>query len=94
MVSDSLLAIQRAPQLREGPPPHFAQVVLEEEGARANKIVNVTKFQNFIFTLALAVVYVVLTWKARGYPTFDEQVIWLIGISHATYVAGKVPAKS
>jgi hypothetical protein len=74
--------------------PHFGQIVLEEEGAGANKVISVTKFQNLLFTLALAVVYVTLAWKANGYPTFDEQAVWLIGVSHATYVGGKVPNKS
>jgi len=79
--------------LNPGVPPRFAQVFLEEEGDAANKVVNVTKFQNFIFTIALGVVYVVLTYKARGYATFGEQALWLLGISHGTYVGGKVPSK-
>ena len=75
-------------------PPHFGQVILEEEGVGANRVINVTKFQNFIFTCALGVVYVVLTWKANGYPALDEKTIWLIGVSHAGYVGGKMPNKA
>ena len=74
-------------------PAHFTQVFLEEEGQAANKIISVTKFQNFIFTMALGIIYVVLTLKAGGYPTFAEQIIWLIGVSHAGYLGGKVPDK-
>lgn len=74
--------------------PHFAQVFLEEEGTGGeNEIVSITKFQNFVFTFALSIVYVALTIKANGYPTMDEQVLWLVGISHAGYVGGKVPDK-
>jgi hypothetical protein len=74
-------------------PPHFSQIILEEEGQFADKIVNVTKFQNFIFTVAVAVWYVAAVVKAPGYPTLPENIVWLLGISHAGYVAGKVPKK-
>lgn len=35
----------------------------------------------------------VRTWKAENYPQVDEQILWLLGISHASYVGGKVPNK-
>jgi len=74
--------------------PRFVQVFLEEEGTGGGtEVVSITKFQNFIFTIALAVIYVVLTCKAMGYPAFDEQVLWLVGISHAGYIGGKIPDK-
>ena len=69
----------------------FSQVFLEEEGGEADLVVSVTKFQNFIFTIVLAILYVVLTAKAGGLPTFGEEAVWLIGISHGGYIAGKVP---
>jgi len=74
--------------------PSFVQIFLEEEGTQGdNKIVSITKFQNFIFAVALGVIYVVLTIKARGYPVLHEKVLWLIGISHASYFGGKLPDK-
>lgn len=76
-----------------GDKPRFAQVFLEEEGEQGNRVVSVTKFQNFIITLASGLIYIVLTVKASNYPSFDQQVLWLIGISHAGYVGGKVPDK-
>lgn len=75
--------------------PRFSQVFLEEEGAHAQgQIVSITKFQNFIFTLVLGIIYIVLTVKAGEYPVFHEKTLWLLGISHSTYIAGKIPNKS
>lgn len=73
--------------------PHFAQIWLEEEGDLADKVVSITKYQNFIFTLVLVGFYVTIAWKAGGLPTLPDNVVWLIGISHAGYVGGKVPDK-
>jgi hypothetical protein len=74
-------------------PPRLLQIILEEEGQGANKIISVSKFQNFIFTVALGVVYIALTATTGKYPVFDQQILWLIGISHAGYVGGKIPDK-
>lgn len=77
-----------------GQAPSFVQVFLEEEGSLGeNRVISVTKFQNFVFTLALGVIYVVLAVKAGGYPVLDEKVLWLIGISHTGYIGGKLPNK-
>jgi len=73
--------------------PHFAQVFLEEEGQGADRVVNVTKFQNFILTLALGIWFLVGVIRQAKFPELDPNVIWLLGISHATYVGGKVPDK-
>jgi hypothetical protein len=74
--------------------PGFSQIFLEEEGVQSkNRVVSVMKFQNFFFTLALGAVYVVLAVKAGGYPAFDRQVLWLIGISQSGYIGGKLPNK-
>lgn len=74
--------------------PRFSQVFLEEEGGQGrDEIISVSKFQNFLFTLALGIVYVVLTVKTKGYPSLDNNVIWLIGISHSGYIGGKIPNK-
>ena len=74
--------------------PSFSQVFMEEEGSQGNnRTVSISKFQNFVFTLALGIIYVVLTVKAKGYPDLDEKVLWLIGISYSGYVGGKLPNK-
>lgn len=75
----------------------FWQVFLEEEGASADKVVSVTKFQNFLFTCVLLVLFLVLTLQLKGskLPEFDSNnILWLLGISHAGYVTGKIPAKT
>jgi hypothetical protein len=76
-------------------PAKLSQVFLEEEGAQIDKVVDVTKFQNFFFTLALGIVYIVTVANMTqpGYPQFDPNVMWLLGISHAGYVGGKLPTK-
>jgi len=71
--------------------PHFAQIWLEEEGGQAEKVVNVSKFQSLIFTLVIVVYYVAAAWKVGGIPDLPQDVVWLIGISHAGYVGGKIP---
>lgn len=71
----------------------FSQIWLEEEGDQADATVSITKFQNFIFTLVILVVYVSIAVKTKDLPELPENVVWLIGISHVGYVGGKVPDK-
>lgn len=69
----------------------FSQVYLEEEGKQANGAISISKFQNFVLTFVAAFAYVVLTLQAQDYPTLPSQLLWLIGIGQAGYVAGKIP---
>ncbi len=75
------------------PQAHFAQIWLEEEGDLADQVIDITKFQNFLFTLVVLIFYVTIAWKSGGIPTLPENVVWLAGISHAGYVGAKVPNK-
>jgi hypothetical protein len=70
-----------------------SQVYLEEEGGQADQSVSVTKFQNFVFTIVAGITYASLAYKAQGFPELPEQLVWLIGISHAGYLGGKMPDK-
>jgi hypothetical protein len=81
-------------------PPRPAQVVLQEEGPLIDQVVDVTKFQNLIFTLVIAGVYVTLLVDRanQGSPDFPNldvvpNLLWLLGVSHAGYLAGKLPDK-
>jgi hypothetical protein len=84
--------------------PSFMQVFLVEEGAAADKVIDVTKFQNFWITFVLVVAYVAQAIDtfdaAQGVstittlPEFSTTFVTLLGISHAAYVAGKLPDKS
>lgn len=81
-------------------PPRFAQVVLQEEGPMIDQVVDVTKFQNLIITLVIAGVYVTLlidkaTSGTPDFPDLDKvpNLLWLLGLSHAGYLAGKLPDK-
>lgn len=77
--------------------PRFAQIFLLEEGALADQVVDVAKFQNFWLTLILIVAYIALVIQgvtsaaAMVLPGFDDKFLVLLGISHAGYVAGKLP---
>jgi len=73
--------------------PQFAQIWLEEEGQLADQVVDITKYQNFIFTLVILGFYVSMAWTRGGLPELPDNVVWLIGISHAGYVGGKLPDK-
>jgi hypothetical protein len=83
--------------------PRFAQVFLLEEGLYADKVIDITKFQNFVITLVLLVAYVALAVEmiddaataadVTALPSFSGTFITLLGISHATYVAGKLPSQ-
>ncbi|MBI5721436.1 MAG: hypothetical protein HZC37_27515 [Burkholderiales bacterium] len=72
----------------------FAQIWLEEEGDFADRVVSITKFQNFIFTLVALATFVSLAMSVGGLPTaMPENFLALLGISHAGYVGGKIPDK-
>ena len=72
--------------------PHFAQIWMEEEGDLAEQVISITKFQNFVITLAIAGVYVAMTWIQNAMPDLPDNIVALIGISHAGYVGGKMPS--
>ena len=75
---------------------HFAQVFQEEQGDQADQVVDVTKFQNFILTLLAGIAFIVWTWKQTtlaGFAPLSKDLLWLLGISHAGYIGGKLPNK-
>jgi hypothetical protein len=81
--------------------PSFKQVFTVEEGEFADRAIDVTKFQNFWFTLILIAAYIGLCVarfnelgsisKLTTLPGFDANFVTLLGISHAGYIAGKLP---
>jgi hypothetical protein len=83
--------------------PHLSQVFLAEEGAFADQVVDVAKFQGFIATAVLIIAYVGLAIqtindagsidKLTALPDFSPTFLTLLGISQATYVLGKIPGK-
>jgi hypothetical protein len=82
-------------------PPSLKQIFTVEEGEFADRAVDVTKFQNFWFTIILVAAYVglcVARFNELGsismlttLPGFDANFVTLLGISHAGYIAGKLP---
>lgn len=81
--------------------PRFSQILLREEGDLADQIVDITKFQNFWLTLLLVGSYVSLAISEirahasitdlQALPGFSGTLATLLGISHAGYLAGKLP---
>jgi hypothetical protein len=83
--------------------PRFRQIFLVEEGEFADRIIDVTKYQNFGITIVLVVAYVWQTVNAINrvpavldfaVPALGETFLTLLGVSHAAYLAGKLPARS
>ena len=81
-------------------PPRLAQIVLEEEGTFADQVVDVSKFQGFVITILLVIVYIAVsvntvgaTLSPRGatLPTLSGSWLILLAISHGAYVTAKVP---
>jgi hypothetical protein len=75
-----------------------------DEGTGALTHLDVTKFQNFVFSVALAVTYL---WSClwlfaqaktpsviTGLPAFSGAALGILGISHAGYLTGKAIPQS
>ena len=87
-----------------GDKPRFSQIFLMEEGALADEVIDITKFQNFAFTIILVLAYLTVAIDAfrsttattpfSALPGLAPQFLTLLGISNAGYVAGKLPKQS
>ena len=83
--------------------PRLAQIFFAEEGAFADQVVDVAKFQGFIVTVVLIIAYVGLAIqtindagsveKLTALPEFSATFLTLLGISQGTYVLGKIPGR-
>jgi len=84
--------------------PRLAQIFLVEEGAFADQVVDVSKFQGFVATILLVVAYIAVTVKAisaagtaqavRSLPATPSTWVILFGISYGTYVTAKIPTSA
>lgn len=85
-------------------PPRFSQIFLVEEGVMADQVIDVTKFQNFVFTLILAAAYIAISISLvqtikngsdlTSLPDLSQGFLVILGISHAGYIGGKLPTKA
>jgi hypothetical protein len=92
---------ERIPAGTTESPPRFMQIFLLEEGAYADRVVDVTKFQSFVLTIVVAAAYVALAIQAisdagsaqefAALPGFSGTYLTLLGISQGAYIAGKIP---
>jgi hypothetical protein len=82
--------------------PSLIQIFLLEEGTYADQVVDISKFQNFVITVVLVLAYIGLAVhtitaagtaaKVTALPGFSATFLILLGISHAGYLAGKLPS--
>jgi hypothetical protein len=82
----------------------FSDMFAYDEGTGSLTRLDVTKFQNFVFTVALAVTYLWnclwLFGKAgtpsaiTGLPAFSGVALGILAISHAGYLTGKAIPQS
>jgi hypothetical protein len=96
-------AVRRAsinPETNKKNPTHFAQIFMVEEGANIDKVIDITRFQNFFLTFIAVIAYVVMAANTlaqvavpAGLPGLSQDLLWLVGISHAAYVGGKFSEK-
>lgn len=95
-----LAAGERVPTRSAPGKASFFDMLAYDEGAAALKGIDVTKFQNLLFTLALVATFLWNSYwllsKAQkpseltSLPGFNEVVIGILGVSHAGYLTGKV----
>lgn len=80
--------------------PRWWQMFTLEEGTLADKAVDIGKFQNFWLTLTLVIGYIAMTvsWLSNKtpdaittLPDFPDSMITLLLVSHAGYLANKLP---
>lgn len=87
-----------------GRPPSLSQVFMAEEGAYADDVVDVTKFQSFAFTIVLVAAYVGMAIDAivkaktaaalTALPDLKGTFLVLLAISYTGYAGGKLPTAS
>jgi hypothetical protein len=85
-------------------PPRLAQMFFAEEGAFANQIVDISKFQGFVVTVLLVVAYIAVSVNRIGaapsaqalnsLPDLSSTWLVLLAISHGAYVTAKIPPSS
>jgi hypothetical protein len=98
----TVIKTPRTAQIRQkSNPSQFSQMFMVEEGDAADKVIDVTRFQNFFLTwlavgayVAMAATVLAHTAVPAGFPSLSQDLVWLIGISHAAYIGGKLPQKS
>lgn len=71
-----------------------------DEGGQQDEATDVSKFQNFLLSMTVCIVYIVkvisvfnLTQNAKELqlPIIEDSWLVLLGISYGTYLAGKIP---
>jgi hypothetical protein len=85
-----------------GRTPFLAQIFMAEEGAYADDVIDVSKFQSFAITIVLVVAYVAMSISTISdassaaavteLPDLKGTFLILLGISYAGYAGGKIPS--
>lgn len=84
-----------------GPPGQVSDLVLGEE-AGTEDVIDVSRVQMLLFTAMGLLIYFIACWRELAnaaaatleLPPMSANLVTLIGISHATYLAAKIPKHS
>lgn len=79
----------------------WADLYLGEEAA-TRYVVDISRLQKLVITVLLVVTYVGMAWTAlkgasgpfADLPGIDDKFVWLLGLSHASYLAYKATPKT
>ena len=81
---------ETAPEAAGGASRGFIRDVLSDAGGG----ISLHRFQMFIWTLVLGVIFVASVYKNLSMPQFSTTLLGLMGISSGTYLGFKVPEKT
>lgn len=87
------LITKRIPQLKKSLEPKksnwFLMDVLTDQGTG----ISFHRFQMFVWTLILGILFVFQVWYRLSMPEFDTTLLALLGISSGTYLGFKIPER-
>ena len=64
--------------------------LISEENGQA----SLSRFQFFVFTFVIAMGLLVIILKCKAFPSLDNSVLGLLGISGGSYVASKITQRA
>jgi len=82
--------------------PNLTQLYTMEEGSSGEAVMDITRFQNLSITILLVLIYVGTVSRYLAaldivepveLPAFGSGMVTLFAISHAGYLAGKLPSR-
>ncbi|HEX8151979.1 MAG TPA: hypothetical protein VF698_02585, partial [Thermoanaerobaculia bacterium] len=75
------------------PPPMPSKGFITDVISDSNGNVSIQRFQMFVWTLVLGIIFLGSVYKDLSMPQFSATLLGLMGISSASYVGAKLPEK-